>query len=53
MLQRKRSRIYFWDAIPEADYPTSRSIEPFNKNKWNNNCDGSCRKELSSVDDEL
>ena len=29
-----------WDAVPEADYPVSRSIEPFNGNKWNKNCDG-------------
>ena len=44
---------FFWDAVPEADYPTSRSIEPFDEKKWNNNCDGSWRKELSAVDYRL
>ena len=29
----------FWDAVPEADYPASRSINPFDKNKWNKSFD--------------
>ena len=42
----------FWDAfaVPETDYPASRSIKPFDEKKWNKNCDGPCRKELSAVD---
>ena len=39
----------FWDAVPEVDYPASRSIEPFHENKWNKNCDDSWRKESSAV----
>ena len=34
----------FWDAVPEADYPASHSIDPFDENKWNKNCDGSWKK---------
>ena len=49
MLQRKRSSIFLGDAVPEADYPASRSIEPFDENKWNKNFDGLCRNELSAV----
>ena len=43
----------FWDAVLEADYPASRSIEPFDEKKWNNNCYGTWRKELSAIDDGL
>ena len=38
-----------WDAVPEADLPSTRSIEPFDEKKWNGNCSGSWRKELSDV----
>ena len=47
---KKTNHHFFWDAVPEADYPTSRSIEPFDEKKWNKNRDGSWRKELSAVD---
>ena len=50
MLQRKRSSICFLYAVPEADYYASRSIEPFDENKWNKNCNDSWRKELSAID---
>ena len=40
----------FWDAVPEAEYPVSRSIEAFDEKKWNKNCDGSWRKELRVLD---
>ena len=50
---KKNASFIFWDAVPEAYYPVSRSIEPFYEKKWNNNCDGSWRKELSAVDYRL
>ena len=34
----------FWDSVTEADYPASHSIDPFDENKWNKNCDGSWKK---------
>ena len=40
----------FWDAVTEADYTTSRSIEPLYEKKWNNNCDGSWRNKLSALE---
>ena len=43
----------FWDSVPEANYPVSRSIEPFDENKRNNKIDGSWRKEFSAVYYEL
>ena len=48
-----KQHFFFWDAVPEADYPASRSIEPFDGKKWNKNCDGSWRDELSAVDYRL
>ena len=46
----KMKQHFFGGAVPEADYPESRSIEPFDEKKWNNNCYVSWRKELSDVD---
>ena len=43
MLQKNEAIFVFWDAVPDADYPTSCSIEPFDENKRNKNCDGSWR----------
>ena len=43
----------FWDAVLQADYPATRSIEPFSEKKWNNNCYGSSRKEFSAMDHGL
>ena len=34
----------FWGAVPEADFPVSRTIELFDEKKWNNNFDGLWRK---------
>ena len=42
--KENKAAFVFWDASPEADYPTSRSIDPFDEKEWNNNCDGSWRK---------
>ena len=38
--KENKSSFVFWDAVPEAYYPTSRPIEPFDEKKWNNNHDG-------------
>ena len=53
MLQRKRSSICFLGFSPEANYPVSRSIDPFDENKCNKKIDGSWRKEFSAVYYEL
>ena len=42
--KENESAFVFFYAVPEADYSASRSIEPFDEKKWNNNCDGSWRK---------
>ena len=39
----KMKQHIFWDAVLEADYPASRSIEPLFEKKWNRNCDVSWR----------
>ena len=41
---KENEAVFFWDEVPETDYPTSCSIEPFDENKWNKNCYGSWRK---------
>ena len=47
---KTKQHLFFWDAVPKADYPTSRSIEPLDEKNRNKNCDGSWRKEFSAVD---
>ena len=42
--------LVYWDAVPEANYPASRSIEPFDEMKWDKSCNGSRRREWSNVD---
>ena len=42
--KENKASFVFWDAVPEADYPASHSIEPFDEKKRNKNCDGSWRK---------
>ena len=31
--KENKTAFVFWDAVPEADYPTPRSIEPFDAKK--------------------
>ena len=38
--KENKASFIFWDVVPEADYPTSRSIEPFDEKKRNKNRDG-------------
>ena len=47
--KENEAEFVFLDSVPEADYPASRSIETFDENKWNNNCDDLRRKELGAV----
>ena len=49
-LQKNEAEFVFWDSVLEADYPATRSIEPFSEKKWNNNCHRSSRKEFSAID---
>ena len=44
-------QLFFWDAVTEADYPASRSIESSDEKKWNNNCNGSWKKEWKQRED--
>ena len=44
--KENEAEFVFWDAVPEADFPASCSIEPFDEKKWNKNRDGSWRNEL-------
>ena len=48
-LQKNEAEFVFWDSVLEADYPATRSIEPFDEKKWNTNCYGSWRKDLSAI----
>ena len=47
--KENKASFVFWDAVPEAKYPASRSNQPFDEKKLNNNRDGYWIKELSDV----
>ena len=39
-----------WDAVPEANFAASKSVEVFDKRLWNQNSIGAWRKDLGEVD---
>ena len=51
--KENKASFVFWDAVPESNYPVSRSNQPFDEKKLNKYRDGYWRKKLSDVGYEL
>ena len=44
------ARVY-WDLVPDAGYDkNTTSVERFDPNKWNQNCEGAWRKDVGTID---